>query len=103
MNSGEILYSKGKNDECYTPLAGVLPILKYIPKNKTIWCPFDTEKSEFVKEISKINPVVFSHIDAGQDFLTYEPKEWDVIISNPPFTNKKNTLREQSVLENLLP
>ncbi len=32
LKSREILYSKGKNDECYTPRYGVLPILKYIPK-----------------------------------------------------------------------
>ncbi len=26
----------------------------------------------------------------GQDFLSYEPKEhWDCIVSNPPFTNKR--------------
>lgn len=89
INSGEILYSKGKNDECYTPKIGVLPILKYIPKNKIIWCPFDTEKSEFVKEISKTNKVVYSHIDTGQDFFNYEPEQWDIIISNPPFTDKR--------------
>jgi len=89
MNSGEILYSKGKNDECYTPKLGVIPILKYIPKDKIVWCPFDTEKSEFVKEISKTNKVIYSHIEKGQDFFDYEPEEWDIIISNPPFTNKR--------------
>ncbi len=26
----------------------------------------------------------------GQDFFTYEPKHWDIIISNPPFTNKRS-------------
>ena len=89
MNSGEILYSKGKNDECYTPKIGVIPILKYIPKDKIVWCPFDTDKSEFVKEISKTNKVIHGHIDTGQDFFEYEPEEWDIIISNPPFTNKR--------------
>lgn len=84
-----ILYSKGKNDECYTPKYGVKPILKYIPKDKIIWCPFDTEESEFVIEISKTNKVVYSHINNGQDFFTYEPDKWDIIISNPPFTNKR--------------
>ena len=88
-NSGDILYSKGKNDECFTPKYGVLPILKYIPKGKIIWCPFDTKESEFVKEISKTNKVIYSHISKGQDFFTYEPEQWDMIISNPPFTNKR--------------
>lgn len=89
MNSKDIFYSKGKNDECYTPKCGVMPILKYIPKEAVIWCPFDTQESEFVKEISKTNKVVFSHISTGQDFFSYEPEQWDIIISNPPFTNKR--------------
>jgi len=90
MNSKKVLYSKGKNDECCTPNYGVTPILKYIPKNAIVWCPFDTEGSEFVKQISTQNKVVFSHIHHGQDFFTYEPQQWDVLISNPPFTNKRN-------------
>ncbi len=89
MNSKQLLYSKGKNDEYYTPKYGVEPILKYIPKDAVVWCPFDTADSEFVKQISKQNKVVYSHIATGQDFFNYEPKKWDVIISNPPFTNKK--------------
>lgn len=90
MKSNEILYSKGKNDECYTPDYGVKPILKYIPEGAVVWCPFDTKDSEFVKQISKEHKVIASHIWEGQDFLTYEPEEhWDCIVSNPPFTNKK--------------
>ena len=89
MNSKKVLYSKGKNDECYTPAYGVTPILKYIPKDAIVWCPFDTVESEFVKQISQQNKVVFSHIEVGQDFFSYEPKQWDIIISNPPFTNKR--------------
>jgi len=89
MNSKDIFYSKGKNDECYTPIEGVIPILKYIPKDCIVWCPFDTKDSQFVKEISKTNKVVYSHIDDGQDFFNYEPEQWDIIISNPPFTNKR--------------
>ena len=89
INSKEVLYSKGKNDECYTPSYAVKPILEYIPKNAIVWCPFDTKDSEFVKLISQQNRVVYSHIDLGQDFFDYEPDEWDIIISNPPFTNKR--------------
>lgn len=90
MNSQKILYSAGNNDECKTPAYGVKPIIKYLPKNKVIWCPFDKEDSEFVQQLlSQGFTVVFSHIDNGQDFYTYEPDEWDIIVSNPPFTNKR--------------
>jgi hypothetical protein len=89
LDSKKLMYSKGSNDECYTPAYGVEPILEYIPPNATVWCPFDKENSEFVKQISRKNKVVRSHIDAGQDFFSYEPVDWDIIISNPPFTNKR--------------
>lgn len=49
MTSKDILFSSGKNDECYTPAYGVLPIIKYIPKDWTIWLPFDTKKVSFIK------------------------------------------------------
>lgn len=73
-----------------TPRHGVLPIVKYLPKDKIIWCPFDKEDSEFVKVLTEQGfKVVYSHIENGQDFYTYEPAEWDIIVSNPPFTNKR--------------
>ncbi len=90
IDSQSVLYSSGSNDECYTPRYGVLPIVKYLPKDKIIWCPFDTDKSEFVKVLSAEGfNVVYSHISYGQDFYTYEPEKWDIIISNPPFTGKR--------------
>ena len=49
IDSQAVLYSAGKNDECLTPDYGVKPIIKYIPKNAVVWCPFDTKESEFVK------------------------------------------------------
>lgn len=90
IDSKNLLYSNGNNDECWTPDYAVLPIVKYIPENSIVWCPFDTEESEFVKIIGEKNKVFYTHICYGQDFLFYNPDfEWDVIISNPPFTNKR--------------
>ncbi len=89
VDSAGVLYSAGANDECYTPDYGVAPILKYIPQGATVWCPFDKPESEFVKQVSQTHKVVYSHIHSGQDFYTYEPEVWDVIVSNPPFTNKR--------------
>ena len=91
IDSQAVLYSAGKNDECLTPDYGVRPIIKYIPKDAVVWCPFDTKESEFVKQIrANGNKVIYSHISNGQDFYTWEPKEhWDCIVSNPPFTAKR--------------
>lgn len=88
--SKDLMYSAGANDECYTPDYGVAPILKYIPNGATVWCPFDKQESEFVTQISKTNKVIHSHIDDGFDYYSYEPENWDVMISNPPFTGKRN-------------
>ena len=87
----DVLYSKGKNDECLTLAYAVKPILEFVDKDKVIWCPFDKKDSEFVKQLKKNgNKVIHSHIDEGKDFYEYEPEEhWDCIISNPPFTNKR--------------
>lgn len=84
--------SGGKNDECYTNRYAVEPLLPYMEKfrNKIIWCPFDTEESEFVKVFREYGyNVVQSHISEGKDYFSYEPENWDVMISNPPFSGKK--------------
>jgi len=44
MSSQTILYSKGKNDEMYTPEYAVIPVLEYIKKDWVVWCPFDKKK-----------------------------------------------------------
>ena len=85
-----VLYSKGKQDEMYTPRYGVLPLLEFLPKNAKVWCPFDTLDSQFVKVLKENGiSVINSHIDSGQDFYSYEPEEWDILVSNPPFTRKR--------------
>ena len=85
------LYSEGNNDECYTLDYCIYPILEFISSDKIIWCPFDEENSEFVRIFRENgNKVIYSHINQGKDFYKWEPNEkWDIIISNPPFTNKR--------------
>ena len=59
-----------KNDEFYTPEYAITPILKYIKPNSTIWCPFDTEESLFVKVFRENgHNVICSHIGNGEDFF----------------------------------
>lgn len=82
-----------KNDEQYTPKILVKPILPYAKKFKTIWCPFDTENSEFVIALKKQgHKVIHSHIAEGKDFFEYTPKKFDAVISNPPFSEKLRVL-----------
>ena len=90
MDSRNILYSRGQNDECYTPRYVVEELLPYLDKSKVYWLPFDKDDSEFVK-VLRDNDFKFvnSHIEYFQDFYEYEPVHWDAMISNPPFTNKR--------------
>ena len=87
-----VYYQQGGGDEQYTPRYGVEVLLPYIQhlKDKIIRCPFDTEESQFVKVLSEYwFKVVYSHLSDWKDFLSYEPDNRDVIISNPPYTNKR--------------
>ena len=86
------------SDEVYTPAYAVQPIIKYLKlfnPNAVIWCPFDKEYSNYVKEFTKAGfKVIYSHIDEEKNFFFYEPDEhYDVIISNPPFSQKDNALK----------
>lgn len=96
MKSALIDYIKrGPNDELYTPDYAVYPIIKYIPQNiKTIWCPFDKAESNFVKILQNNGyNVIFSHIENGEDFFHFEPENYDMIISNPPYSAKKKIIK----------
>ncbi len=99
LNKGYLTAKTDKaSDEVYTPAYAVKPILKYIRMkgySATVWCPFDTEESEFVKLIrAEGHKVVNSHIDEGKNFFYWEPEEkYDYIISNPPFSIKDDVLK----------
>ena len=102
INKGYLTAKTDKaSDEVYTPDYAVKPILKYLKPNSTIWCPFDTENSEYVKIFKEAGyKVIYSHIDNGQNFFEFEPKEdYDVIISNPPFSIKDAILSRLSELK----
>ena len=87
-----VYYAQSGGDEQYTPARTVEILLPHIQhlRGKTIWCPFDREDSQFVR-VLRANGfnTLYSHKDYGQDFFSYEPEHFDVIISNPPYSNKK--------------
>lgn len=76
------------NDEFYTPLYAIEPLLKYVKPRSRVWCPFDTEQSLIVKTLlSEGHHVAASHIANGENFFEI-CKECDIIISNPPYSLK---------------
>lgn len=81
------------NNEFYTPKYAIEPIVKYIKPNSTIWCPFDTEQSLFVKIFQKVgHTVIYTHIENGKDFFEVPVPYCDYIISNPPYSMKGEVL-----------
>ena len=82
------------NNEYYTPPYAIKPIIKYLKPHGTIWCPFDTEESNYVKMLSEAGyDVIATHIDSGGDFFKVEPPKCDYIISNPPFSLKQQVFQ----------
>ncbi len=81
-------------DEVYTPFYAVEPLLEFLPKDKKIWCPFDEEWSAFYQLLSeKGYDVTRSSLSEGQDFFSYQPDDWDILVSNPPFSKKDDVLK----------
>ena len=79
-----------ENIEAYTPQYAVDIIVPYLDKEKTIWAPFSRDEHNFANYLRELGyKVVNTHIENGQDFLTYRPDfEFDIILDNPPFKNK---------------
>jgi hypothetical protein len=85
---------KTNTDEWYTPKQAVELILPYA--RGKVWCPFDTDDSYFPRVFREHGlEVENTHIFNGYDFFEYEPKAYDCIISNPPYSKR------QAVLERL--
>lgn len=54
-----------------------------------IWLPFDTEDSQYYKILKEnVFQVIRSHLNDGKDFFNYQPGQFDLIVSNPPFSIK---------------
>lgn len=96
LNVGYLTSNRTESgDEIYTPFYAVEPLFEFVPKGKTIWCPFDEEWSAFCQLFTERNyKVIRSSLTGGQDFFTYEPEDsWDILISNPPFSKKDKVLK----------
>jgi len=77
-----------KHDDYMTPKYAWENIKEFIPKDKTIWEAFygDGNSGKYLKELG------FNVIHEEIDFFTKEPKQWDIIISNPPFSKTKEII-----------
>jgi len=70
----------------------ILDKMKTIPKK--IWAPFYNTGS--LKD--KLKERNISIIHKNKDFYTYEPKEWDAVLDNPPYATKKDVFERLKLL-----
>ena len=96
MKKAMIDYMKNeKNDELYTPEYAIKPLLKYLPKNKIIWECTDFGSSNITKVLKESGFNVISTHKKDFDFLKDIPDfEFDIIITNPPYSLKDEFLRK---------
>lgn len=84
-----------RNDEWYTPVYAIIPLLKYLKPESKILCPFDTSESNYAKVLRKAgHNVVCTHISEGKDFFKLKKANVDYIISNPPYSKKTEVLEK---------
>lgn len=63
---------------------------KGIDRQLSVYCPFDTEESEFVRYFKATGAkVTYGDIKTGQDFFLTPIPDCDLVVSNPPFSVKK--------------
>jgi hypothetical protein len=79
-----------KHDDYMTPKHAWEDIKHFIPKDKIIWEAFygDGNSGNYIKELG------FNVINEERDFYTEQPNEWDIIVSNPPFSKSKDILKQ---------
>lgn len=88
-------------DECYTTSAESDKLVDFLLETEAvsldtkIWLPFDTEFSRIYLSFKAkgFKNLIRTSLAEGLDFYHYEPEEWDIIISNPPFSGRTQLLR----------
>lgn len=86
---------KPKYDELYTPEYAIKPLLKYLPKNITIWECTDYGESNITSILRGGGYNVISTKKEDFDFLVDKPDfDFDMIITNPPYSLKDEFIKK---------
>ena len=83
---------QGGLDDYQTPPSALSILFPYLDQNWTIWEPASGEGYLRRALEEKGFRVVASDISEGHDFLKFQPEEFDVIITNPPYSLKDEFL-----------
>lgn len=84
-----------KHDDYMTPKYAWENIAHLIPKDKIIWEAFygDGKSGTYLQELG------FNVFHEPIDFFKEQPKEWDILISNPPFSKSKEVMAHLQELD----
>lgn len=84
-----------KHDDYMTPKSAWENIKHLIPKDKIIWeSAFgDGDSGKYLTELG------FNVIHKDIDYFNEEPNKWDIQITNPPFTKKKEWFKRAKELD----
>ena len=84
-----------KNDELYTPMYAIEPLIKYISKDLIIWECTDYGSSNITKLFRENGNIVITTHKKDLNFLTDKPDfDFDIIITNPPYSLKDEFLQK---------
>ena len=94
---------RSKGDEYYTPISVWENIIEFLPKDKIICDPFNSVGNPTsmlnhanLKSLGlKMSPLVkYDHTTGEGDFFKDDGKEWDVLVSNAPFSIKQKIIKK---------
>ena len=80
------------DDNFFTCASTWEDVAEYIPKDKVIWEAFYNEHSESAIHLQNIGCEQVIN-DGNLDFYTDFPIQAELIVSNPPFTNKEQLMK----------
>ena len=80
--------SKLGSNDFQTPHGTFDNVFKYIPKEYKIWEPA-CGKGNLVQDFTNRGyDIIGTDIQGGYDYFQYEPENFDMIVTNPPFSIK---------------
>ena len=87
------------SNDFQTPPEALYPLIPFLKSDWVIWeCA--SGEGNLVKELEGRGfEVIASDILAGQNFLTWQPDEFDCIITNPPYSLKQQFLERCYALQ----
>lgn len=85
-------------DRCQTPKYALDPLLLYIPKNFTIW-ESACGDGNLVRGLTDSGyKVIATDILTGQNFFRWQPPQWDIQLTNCPYSVKLEWLEHSYIL-----